>query len=69
MLKRRIADLEWTNERKERKDKKNNIVIKGLNWKTERLEQEVKEFVKDSVRVRIGIKKVSKIKLNGSKNM
>lgn len=22
--------LEWTNERKERKDKKNNIVIKGL---------------------------------------
>lgn len=28
-LKRRIAELEWINERKERNERKSNIVIKG----------------------------------------
>lgn len=45
-LERRIAELEWINERKERNERKSNIVIKGVSWKTENLKQEITEYIK-----------------------
>lgn len=40
--------MEWINEKKERKERRNNIIIKGVKWGKKRLEQKVEEFIKDS---------------------
>jgi len=51
-------------ERRERRERKNNIVIKGVKWReTKRLEQEVKEFIRESLKVDIEVKKVRKIRI------
>jgi len=58
------------NERRERRERKNNIVIKGVKWReTERLDQEVKEFIRESLKVDVGVKKVRKIKINDNKKV
>lgn len=51
-LKRRITELEWINERKEKNEKKSSIVIKGVNWKTENLKQEIMDS-KENINVEI----------------
>lgn len=33
-LERRIAELEWINEKRERENRKKNVVIKGVRWET-----------------------------------
>lgn len=66
---KRIAKLEWINERKERADRKNNIVIREVNWDTERLEQAVEKFSKENLAVEVKVKKANKIRLNKSKNI
>lgn len=35
-MEKRITKLEWINERQERKNRKNNIVIKGVDLKLEK---------------------------------
>lgn len=50
-------DLECSNRRRNRIDKKNKTVIKIVNWKMERLEQTVKEFIKENLTIKINIKK------------
>ncbi|XP_070162472.1 golgin subfamily A member 6-like protein 22 [Polyergus mexicanus] len=69
ILEKRIVALEWINEKKERKDKKNDIVIKGVNWEREKLEQEVEKYIKDSLKVNIVVKKANRIELNGNRNL
>lgn len=69
MLERRIAELEWINERKERNERKNNIVIKGVSWKTENLKQEITEYIKDNIEVNVEIKRANKIEVRGSKEI
>jgi len=69
-LEKRIAELEEMNERRERRERKNNIVIKGVKWREmERLEQEVKEFIRESLKVDVEVKKVRKIRINDNKNI
>lgn len=60
-LVKRIVDLECSNERRNRIDKKNKTVIKIVNWKMERLEQTVKEFIKENLTIGINIKKASRL--------
>lgn len=69
LLEERIATLEWINEKKERDDRKNRIIIKGVKWRREGLEKEVIDFIKDSIKVNIGIKKAWTISTGGNKNM
>jgi len=40
-----------------------------MNWKAERLEQEVEGFIRDSLKIEIGVKKASKITLREGKNI
>jgi len=69
-LGKRIAELEEINERRERKERKNNIVIKGMKWREmEKLDQEVKEFIRESLKVDVEVKKVRKIRINDNKNV
>jgi len=69
MLERRIAELEWFNERKERNERRNNIVIRGVSWKTENLEQEITEYIKENIEVNVEIKRAKKIEVRGSKEI
>jgi len=58
------------NERREGRKWKNNIIIKGVKWREiERLEQEVKEFIRESLKVDVEVKKVRKIRINDNKNI
>jgi len=67
-LEKRIAEVEEMYERRERRERKNNIVIKGVKWReTERLEQEVKEFIRESLKTDIEVKKVRKIRITDKK--
>lgn len=66
---KRIAELEWINERRERADRKNNIVIREVNWDTEKLEQAVEELSKENLAVEVKVKKTNKIRLSKSKNI
>lgn len=59
-MKERIGKMEWANERRER-EKKNKIVIRGVRWRGERLEQKVEEFIKSNLKIKVGIKKASMI--------
>lgn len=54
-------NLDCSNGRRNRIDKKNKTVIKIVNWKMERLEQAVKEFIKENLTIGINIKKASKL--------
>lgn len=68
-LVKRILDLEWINERNERKERKINIVIKRINWQMENVEHEVENFIRDSIKVNLGVKKVSRISTRENKSM
>lgn len=70
ILERRITELEWINERKERAERRNNNVIKGRNWGVERLEQEIEGFVKEALvkEIEVVVKKASRIKLRGNES-
>ena len=69
ILEKRIEDLEWINEKKERKDRKNNIILKGMNWKAESLEQEVEEYIRDNIKIIIEVKKANKITMGVGRSM
>ncbi|CAL1678909.1 unnamed protein product [Lasius platythorax] len=66
-FRRRIADLEWINEKRERDRRKNNIVIKGVRWVTGNIKKEVKEFVKENLKTEVKVKKAYKIKIEENK--
>lgn len=68
-LVKRISDLEWINEKIERKERKINIVIKRINWQMENVEHEVENFIRDSIKVNLGVKKVSRISTRENKSM
>jgi len=67
-LKKRLVILEWEKEKKDRERCKNNIVIRGKNeWGTNRIEQEIKEFLKENLEIEIQVEKTFKIQRNGNK--
>lgn len=69
MLERRIVELEWINKRKERNERKNNIVIKGVSWMTENLKQEITKYIKDNIEIDVEIKRTNKIEVRGGKKI
>lgn len=68
-MEKRITELKWINERQERKNRKNNIVIKGADLKLEKLKQEVEEYIKECLKVEVMVKKASKIRVGKRKNV
>lgn len=57
MLEGRIYELERTNERREKAERNNNIVITGRKWDEENLKESVREFLKTSIRVEAVVKR------------
>lgn len=47
----RMRELEWREETRERKEKKNNIVIKGVRWQERDIEAETERFLKNELNV------------------
>lgn len=54
---------------KKRNERKSNIVIKGISWKTENLKQEITEYIKKNIEVNVEIKRANKIEVRGSKEI
>lgn len=50
--------MEMFMEKKEREERKNNIIIKGLRWKetSEKLRRKIEKFILEKVRVKVEVK-------------
>lgn len=68
-LERKIAELEWINEKRERENRKKNVVIKGVKWETRKIEQKVNKFMKENLDVEETAKKVYKVKIKENKEI
>lgn len=67
-LERRLENLEWEKEKRDREKWKNNIIIRGINkWKDNRTEQEAKEMIKENLKIEVEIRKAFKIQARGNK--
>ncbi|KAG7196804.1 hypothetical protein KM043_016917 [Ampulex compressa] len=56
----KMMDMEWTMERREKVERKNNIVIKEVTWKAEGLGLAVEEFIMKNLAVEVVVKKTRK---------
>jgi len=66
-LEKRLEILEWEKEMKDRERRRNNIVIRGKNeWGTKKIEQEVKEFLKENLEIEVQVGKAFKIQSYGN---
>lgn len=65
----RIAELKWINEKRERENRKKNVMIKGVRWETGKIEQEMNKFIKGNLDVEIAAKKVYKLKIKENKEI
>lgn len=62
MIEKRLENLEWERERKDREKRKNNIITRGVSkWREINIEQEVKEFIKESLKIEVEIDKAFKL--------
>lgn len=58
-IEKRLVDLEWKNEKTERQNRKNNIIIKGLKEEHEMVEQDIEKYIEEILKIEVRIKKVS----------
>ncbi|XP_043586746.1 putative uncharacterized protein DDB_G0271982 [Bombus pyrosoma] len=63
----RIRRLEEEREREEREKRRNNIVIKGVEWKEGDKEEAVKEFVRDKMGIETEVEKAHAIRVGDRK--
>ena len=70
ILESRLRELEMREERRERENKKKNIVIRGGQWKEGEGEKEVEEFIKENLKVEVEVKEAWKIRMkNGGEEI
>lgn len=60
-LENRLRELEIREERRERENKKKNIVIRGGQWKEGEGEKGVEEFIRENLKVEVEVKEAWKI--------
>lgn len=58
-IEKRLVDLEWKNEKTERQNRRNNIIIKGLKEEHEMVEQDIEKYIEEILKIEVRIKKVS----------
>lgn len=68
-LENRIEELEKISERRDREDRKKNIVIKGLKWRRERVNEEVEQFIKENLNIEVGVENAYRLKINQDKEV
>lgn len=69
ILDKKVAELEMDKEKRGEEERKNNIVIRRVDQRTERLELEVSGYIKENTNTIVKMKKASKIKINEDKNI
>ncbi|XP_043604856.1 histone-lysine N-methyltransferase, H3 lysine-79 specific-like [Bombus pyrosoma] len=65
----RIRRLEEEREREEREKRRNNIVIKGVEWKEGDKEEAVKEFIRDKMGIETEVEKAHAIRVGDRKTI
>jgi hypothetical protein len=65
---KRIRELEEERDREERERRKRNVVIRGTDWGEEGNEGEVEEFLKEKLKIEVGVEKTRKVKVGGKDN-
>lgn len=61
-LEKRLENLEWEKERRDREMRRNNRVIKGMDKRGDnRIDQEVKKFIKVNLKMEIEVRRAFKI--------
>lgn len=61
-LEKRLENLEWEREKKDREKRRNNIVIKGVNKWGEINVGQVRDFIKENLKIEVEIGKVFKLR-------
>lgn len=69
VLEERILELEVINEKKERENRRNNIVIKGADWKPEVSKLEVNEFLKESLKMEVEVQNIRTLNTNRNRKL
>jgi flagellar biosynthesis GTPase FlhF len=64
-LESRIRGLEEERDRAERERRKRNVVIRGTDWGEESNEGAVEEFIKEKLKIEVGVEKTRKVKVGG----
>lgn len=68
-LNERIKRLEYDKERKEREEKRRNIVIKGASFENDNLIDNIREFIKEKVKVEAKVNKAFNIRTRDNKKI
>lgn len=69
-LEKRVENLEWEKERRDREMRRNNRVIKGMDKRGDnRIDQEVKKFIKVNLKMEIEVRRVFKIQTGRNKSI
>lgn len=69
MLEVRILELEVINEKKEKEKRRNNIVIKGADWKLEVSKLEVNKFLKESLKLEVEVQNICTLNTNEKRKL
>lgn len=69
-LEKRLENLEWEKERRDREMRRNNRVIKGMDKRGDnRIDQEVKKFIKINLKMEIEVRRAFKIQTGRNKSI
>lgn len=69
-LEKRLENLEWEKERRDREMRRNNRVIKGIDKRGDnRIDQDVKKFIKVNLKMEIEVKRAFKIQTERNKSI
>lgn len=69
-LEKRLENLEWEKERRDREMRRNNRVIKGIDKRGDnRIDKEVKKFIKVNLKMEIEVKRAFKIQTERNKSI
>lgn len=69
-LEKRLENLEWEKERRDREMRRNNRVIKGMDKRGDnRIDQEVKKFIKVNLKMEIEVRRAFKIQTGRNKSI
>lgn len=69
-LEKRLENLEWEKEMRDREMRRNNRVIKGMDKRGDnRIDQEVKKFIKVNLKMEIEVRRAFKIQTGRNKSI
>lgn len=65
----RVRELERKEEMRARKERRNNIVIRGVRWQERNIEAEAEQFLKNELKVEVMVRKARKVGERGQESV